>query len=185
MTSAGSTSSIRLVRCERRSRSLRGDAATSSSHSLVSVRAPMGSDRAKSGVSASPAAISTVPPPTSMTTRGPADHPNHRRAARNDSRASSGPDSTPSPTPDRVATCSMTSAPFAASRMTEVANGTSVVTSARSASRLAWRTADTSSSTPALVIRPRSSSARSIRRRTLCETSGCSREPRARSTTTS
>ena len=57
----------------------------------VSRPAPSSYDTATSGRSSMPAAISSEPPPMSNTASRPDDQPNHRRTARNVSRASSSP----------------------------------------------------------------------------------------------
>ncbi len=77
--------------------------------SRVSRPAPSGSDWATSGASSDPTAISSEPPPMSNTASRPDDQPNHRRTARNVSRASSSPGSTSMSTPVRSRTCSSTS----------------------------------------------------------------------------
>ena len=59
--------------------------------SLVNLAAPNGSEVAISGDSSTPAAISSEPPPISITSSRPLDQPNHLRAAKKVNFASSSP----------------------------------------------------------------------------------------------
>src|SRR5256885_7508724 len=84
--------------------------------SLVSLPAPSGSEIVTSGTSSMPTAISSEPPPMSSMSTLPEDQPNHRRTARNVSRASSGPGSTAMSTPVADLTEARTASPLDASR---------------------------------------------------------------------
>ena len=74
-----------------------------------------------------PAAISSDPPPMSITISRPDDQPNQRRTARNVSRASSSPVSTSRSTPVSARTAASTSGPFGASRMRRGGEGQQVL----------------------------------------------------------
>ena len=126
----GRTSPIGLG--EHRRARARGGAATwsveggsSGRKAMVERPAPRGSERATSGTSSMPCAISSEPPPMSKSRMRSADQPYQRRTARNVSRASSSPESTCSSTPVSPATRASTASPFAASRMAEVAKASS------------------------------------------------------------
>ncbi len=87
-----------------------------------------------------PEATSSDPPPMSMTSRRPEDQPNHRRAARNVSRASSWPVITVICAPVCSRILASTCSPFLASRTAEVANAMRSSTPLSSAMRSASST---------------------------------------------
>ncbi len=103
------------------------------SQSRVSLPAPSGSEMVTSGTSSMPTAISSEPPPMSSMRTFPEDQPNHRRTARNVSRASSGPGSTAMLTPVVDLTEARTASPLDASRTAEVAKASSSSTPLSSA----------------------------------------------------
>ncbi len=103
----------------------RSEGGSSGRNATVERPAPRGSERATSGTSSMPCAISSEPPPMSKSRIRSADQPYQRRTARKVRRASSSPESTCSSTPVSRATRASTSSPFAASRMADVAKGRS------------------------------------------------------------
>jgi hypothetical protein len=88
MTRGSSTSAAPSVvvttssACARSALTCLFDTRSLGSQSRVIDRAPSGRDRANVAVSPQPAASSTVPPPMSSTSSGPASAPYQRRAAR-------------------------------------------------------------------------------------------------------
>ncbi len=145
--------------------------------------APSGSETAASGSSSMPYAISSEPPPMSRTSSFPADQPNHRRAARKVSRASSSPLSTGRSTPVSALTRARTSSAFGASRTALVAKGRTSSHPLSSAACTASVITETRRSTPSGVTAPPSSSSSASRISTLCECAGCGRAPGCASTT--
>src|SRR5437868_6748342 len=68
--------------CRRSLRTSSGDGGSALNQSRVSRPAPSGSEKAASGSSSIPTAISSEPPPMSTTSNRPDDQPNQRRTAR-------------------------------------------------------------------------------------------------------
>ena len=143
-----------LRACVRRRRDLVGAGGSSGRKAMVDRPAPRGSERATSGTSSPPFAISREPPPMSKSRIRSADQPYQRRTARNVRRASSSPESTCSSTPVSRATRASTSSPFAASRMADVAKGSSSSMPASFAASAASPTAARMAATPSSLIAP-------------------------------
>ncbi len=127
---------------------------SSGRNAMVERPAPRGSERATSGTSSMPCAISSEPPPMSKSRIRSADQPYQRRTARKVRRASSSPESTCSSTPVSSATRASTSSPFAASRIAEVAKGSSSSMPASRAASAAPPTAARMAATPSSLIAP-------------------------------
>ena len=90
---------------------------------FVNRDAPSGREIATSGVSSTPTAISSDPPPISQTNNRPLDQPNQRRAAKKVVRASSSPDITWRSILNISLISLITCEPFAASLNADVAKG--------------------------------------------------------------
>jgi hypothetical protein len=163
--------------CLRKPRTCWADGGSELIQSLVRRPAPSGSDALTSGSSSIPDATSSEPPPMSITSSRPEDQPNHRRAARNVRRASSGPVITvicaPVCSRIRPRTCS----PFTASRTAEVANAI------RSSTPLSSAICSASSTMPRRLRSPGPDSELPFSRdsaslsSTLCENAGVGRAP--------
>ncbi len=119
----------------------------------------------------------------SKTASRPDDQPNHRRTARNVSRASSSPGSTSMVTPVLSRTWSSTSSELLASRTADVAKPAISSQPLSSATSTDDATNVVSASTPSSVTAPEASRCSASRSGSLCLYAGMGAAPRAASTT--